>query len=410
MDEQSSTGTPPDSGPVSTSTFSTTPPPAAAPPPPPAVPPVITTGAPVPPPPPPQKRRGCTAWKVVAIVALILLAFSFLGNVARFSSAVMRPTHQTYERMQKLEEVTIEASSARNKIAVIDIDGIIMSAGDKSGASMPEFVREQLKEARTDRDVRAVILKINSPGGEVLAADEINAAIREFQEKSDKPVIASMGTLAASGGYYVAAPCRWIVANELTITGSIGVIMHGYNIRGLMNKLGVKPEIYKSGKFKDMLSFDQEPDLSKLSEDERATRLEEKRMVQHLINETFQRFKDVVKAGRGNAEKENGGKGRALVDNWADYADGRVFSGKQALELGFVDENGDFNVALNRAKKIAGISGGVNLIEYRQPFDIGSLFHLFGKTEVPAMKVDLGINIPQLHAGYLYYIFPGVLN
>ncbi|MGZ4988754.1 MAG: S49 family peptidase, partial [Limisphaerales bacterium] len=164
---------------------------------------------------------------------------------------------QTYERMQKVEEVVLEPSSSRNKIAVVEVEGIIMSAGERSALTMPEFIREQLKAAKADDDVKAVVLKINSPGGEVLAADEINAAIKDFQQTSSKPVIASMGTLAASGGYYVAAPCRWIVANELTITGSIGVIMHGYNYRGLMNKLGIKPDIFKSGKFKDMLSGDQ---------------------------------------------------------------------------------------------------------------------------------------------------------
>ncbi|MGZ4974142.1 MAG: signal peptide peptidase SppA [Limisphaerales bacterium] len=317
---------------------------------------------------------------------------------------------QTYERMQKVEEVVLEPSSSRNKIAVVEVEGIIMSAGERSALTMPEFIREQLKAAKADDDVKAVVLKINSPGGEVLAADEINAAIKDFQQTSSKPVIASMGTLAASGGYYVAAPCRWIVANELTITGSIGVIMHGYNYRGLMNKLGIKPDIFKSGKFKDMLSGDQEPDLNKLSAEDRETRIEERKMVQDLIDETFNRFKEVVKSGRDTAEKRNHGKGKTLSENWADYADGRVFSGKQALELGFVDENGSFDAAVARAKQIAGITGGANLIEYRQPFDLGSLFHLFGKTEVPAMKVDLGINTPKLHAGQLYYIFPSVLN
>jgi protease-4 len=403
MDDQASMGTPPSNAGQSTG-FSSTPPSGTAPPP---VPPVIASSpAPV----PPRKRGNCTGWKIVAIVALILLGFSFLGNVASRMSRVMRGSNQTYERTQKLEEVMVEPSSTSdNKIAVIDVDGVIMSADGRGGMSMPEFIREQLKTARKDRDVKAVILKINSPGGEVLAADEINAAIRDFQEKSKKPVIASMQTLAASGGYYVAAPCRWIVANELTITGSIGVIMHGYNYRGLMNKLGIKPDIYKSGKFKDMLSGDQEPDVDKLTPEERDTRKEEKRMVQDLIDETFNRFKEVVKTGRENAEKRNGGKGKTLSDNWANYADGRVFSGKQALELGFVDETGNFDAAVKRAKVIADIDNA-SLIEYRQPFDLGSLFHLFGKTETPAMKVDLGINIPKLQAGQLYYIYPGFLR
>src|SRR4029079_10112350 len=101
--------------------------------------------------------------------------------------------------------------------------------------------------------VKAVILKIDSPGGEVMASDDISRALVQFQEKHKKPVIASSRVLAASGGYYVAAPCRWIVANELTITGSIGVILSSLNYRGLMDKVGIEPVVFKSGKFKDML-------------------------------------------------------------------------------------------------------------------------------------------------------------
>ena len=100
-------------------------------------------------------------------------------------------------------------------------------------------------------DVKAVVLKVNSPGGEVLASDDIYSIIKKFQKNSHKPVVASMGSLAASGGYYVSAPCQWIVANELTITGSIGVIMHGYNYRGLMKKIGLRRDFIWHGEFHD---------------------------------------------------------------------------------------------------------------------------------------------------------------
>src|SRR6202035_78901 len=128
-----------------------------------------------------------------------------------------------------------------------------------------------------------------------------------------KPVVASMGNLAASGGYYISSPCQWILANELTITGSIGVIMHSYNYRGLMDKVGLRPETYKSGKYKDMLSGDrsQEDILP-----------EEREMVQHLINETYDKFKSVVAAGRKQADQRNKSKGHTLASNWTDYADG----------------------------------------------------------------------------------------
>src|SRR5205085_7416090 len=146
--------------------------------------------------------------------------------------------------------------------------------------------------------------------------------VQRFQDKTGKPVIAAMGSLAASGGYYVSAPCQWIVANDMTITGSIGVIMHGYNFRGLMDKVGVRPEVFKSGKFKDMLSPDKrEEDISQ----------EEREMIQSMVNETFDKFKTIVAEGRGASAKKNSGgsdKGHALVENWAQYADGRILSGK----------------------------------------------------------------------------------
>src|SRR5262249_207767 len=135
----------------------------------------------------------------------------------------------------------------------------------EGGYNMVDVIEAQLDRAADDRRVKAVILKVDSPGGEVLASDDIYKAIRKFETgendrstpgRKGKPVICSMGSLAASGGYYISSGCRWIEANELTLTGSIGVIMHGWNYRGLMDKVGIAPMTYKSGKFKDMLSGD----------------------------------------------------------------------------------------------------------------------------------------------------------
>ncbi len=307
------------------------------------------------------------------------------------------------EHARFLEESVVEHTNSDNKIAIIELQGVITGEIEREGMSMPTYIAEQFKAAAKDSDVKAVILKVDSPGGEVLAADEINKTITKFETDSGKPVIVSMGSLAASGGYYVSAPCRWIVANELTITGSIGVIMHGYNYRGLMDKVGVQPHVFKSGRFKDMLSGEREPE-NKLTPDERRTRAEEDAMVQAMIDETFGKFKDIVKTGRDDAAKKNSGKGKTLVDDWQDYADGRVFSGKKALSLGFVDEVGDFRTAVQRAQNIAGISKA-NLVEYRVPFDLGSvLFHLFGKTETPALRVDIGFDLPKIQAGRMYFM------
>jgi protease IV len=264
---------------------------------------------------------------------------------------------------------------------------------------MVDLIKAQLKRAEEDDHVKAVILKVDSPGGEVLASDDIYRLIANFQKKTRKPVVASMGSLAASGGYYISSPCRWIVANELTITGSIGVIMSSYNYRGLLDKVGVRPETFKSGKFKDMLSGSREPD---------SITPQEREMVQALIDETFAKFKSVVQQGRSTAYESNKSstdKSRPLSDRWADYADGRVLSGKEALDLGFVDQLGGFDDAVDRAKKIAGIASA-NLIQYQLRFELSDIFRLFGKSEARVLKVDWGFEAPKLKAGQPYFLSP----
>ena len=354
----------------------------------------------------PPRARSSVVWKILTVVFLGLFVLSLLYNLTSFSRGVLPRARTLTDRNQNLEEIMVSATNASdNKIALIDVDGIIASGEiDRTGLDMVQYIKEQLKMAAHDTDVKAVILKVNSPGGEVLASDEINKAITKFQDQTHRPVVASMGTLAASGGYYVSVPCRWIVANELTITGSIGVIMHSYNYRQLMDKIGIRPQVFKSGRFKDMLSGEQED--KSLTPEEQRTRDEEDQMVQSLIDETFSRFKEVVKTGRTRAAQENEGQGKALVDDWQDFADGRVLSGKQALNFGFVDELGDFDTAVKRAQSLAKISSA-SLVQYRMPVDLGSvLMRLLGKTEVPALKIDLGVDLPKLEAGRLYFIAP----
>src|SRR5258708_6617492 len=350
---------------------------------PPQPPPVI-----VPPSPPPPPRRG-RGWMVVALILLILLVISGLYNLGSFTSSILH-TKGKYAHTSgpRLEEVVTEDKNENDKIVVIAVDGIITSrVVDQGGFSLVDVIKAQLKRAEEDSKVKAVILKVDSPGGEVLASDEIYNAIKDFQDKARKPVVASMGNLAASGGYYISAPCQWIVANDLTITGSIGVIMHSWNYRGLMNKVGLRPETYKSGRFKDMLSGERDPDL--VTEDTK----EEHKMVQDLIDETFHKFKDVVKEGRQKAYERNkkntdGKTGQELSEDWQDYADGRVLSGTQALKLGFVSQLGSFEVAVARAKSVADISGAANLVEYQQRYDISDIFRMFGQSESRVVKWD----------------------
>jgi len=357
-------------------------------------------------PPPPKPRRG-RGWMIFAIILLVLLLVSLFGNFAQLVSQALTfkgglGNGISREAGPNLDECLIKDNDAANKVAVVTVDGIISGQTvDQAGNNMVDVIKAQLDRAKDDRRVKAVILKVDSPGGEVLASDEIYRAINDFEKDSGKPVVCSMGSLAASGGYYISSPCRWIVANDLTITGSIGVILHTWNYRGLMDKIGLRPEVFKSGKFKDMLSGERE--TNEIPAEERV-------MVQGLIDVTYQKFKDVVAAGRDAAHARNKKEGRALALDWTNYADGRVLSGTQAYDLGFVDEIGDFQDAVDRAKQIAGIRNA-NLIEYRERYDFSNFLRLLGQTELShSVKLDLGMELPKLQAGELYFLSPTFIN
>jgi protease-4 len=371
--------------------------------PPPLSPPVIK------PPPAPRKSRG---WMITAIILAVLLGFAGLVMVGQFVAHTLSFDHNfktasAREVGPKLEECLLEDNDSQNKIAVINVDGIISGHDyDDNGNSMVDLIEAQLDRAADDKHVKAVILKVDSPGGEVMASDDIYKAIRDFETdepdengkpgSKGKPVICSMGSLAASGGYYISSGCRWIEANELTITGSIGVIMHGWNYRGLMDKVGVMPMTFKSGKFKDMLSGEREP--SEIPPEEHA-------MVQDLIDETYGKFTNVVAEGRSAAHELNKKEGAALADDWTDYADGRVVSGSQALDLGLVDELGDFDDAVDRALEIAGIKDA-NLVEYRERYDLSNFLSMLGQSsQAHDIKLDLGVEAPKLQTGLMYFLY-----
>ena len=379
----------------------------------PGVPPQLNPPPQVITPPPPAPPRRSWGWIIVSCILVLLLGFSLLGNVTQFFVQAVGGglgggfnrnfnTRSARAVGPRLDECLLEDNGAHNKIAVITVDGIITSHSvDPAGNNMVDVIQAQLDRAKDDKRVKAVILKVDSPGGEVMASDQINKTIAKFQEDSKKPVVCSMGSLAASGGYYISAPCRWIVANDLTITGSIGVIMHGYNYRGLMDKVGVLPMTYKSGLYKDMLSPDRSTNEIPAGEH---------KMVQALIDETYGKFTNIVFTGRAQAHQKNNSEGNALADNWANFADGRVLSGSEALKLGFVDQVGDFDAAVNRTKTIAHV-GDANLIEYRERYDLSDFLSMFGQSGAAHdIKLDLGLDIPKLRVGCMYFLWQAPEN
>ena len=351
---------------------------------------------------PRPRRAGSRAWLwvILALVVAGVCAVAAIWHLNPLPSLARRASDKYHSHGPKMEEVVLECDDSDDKIAVLSIDGVIMSESiDRSGFSMVDVIEEQLKRAGADDNVKAVILKVDSPGGEVLASDDINQLLAKFQDENEKPVIVSMGSMAASGGYYVSAPCRWIVANKLTLTGSIGVIMSTLNYRGLMDKIGLRPEVFKSGQFKDMLRG---------SKTEAEISPEERKMIQNVVDEAYAEFAKVVGEGRSKAAAKNkagDGAGRPLIPNWKQLADGRIMTGREAFEAGFVDELGDFKTAVKRALKLADIKSAA-LVRYREVFDFASMFRLFSKSSAPALKVDLGLDVPKIKSGQLYYLAP----
>ena len=227
------------------------------------------------------------------------------------------------------------------KIGVIPIEGAIMDS---------QAITEQLKKFKKDKGIKAIILRINSPGGAVGPTQEIYREVQRTLET--KKVIASLGGVAASGGYYIAAATKKIVANPGTITGSIGVIMEFVRFEELLNKIGIKLEVQKSGEFKDIGS------------PHRELTARDKELISALIADIQKQFVEAVASGRNLS-----------LEKTRDIADGRIFSGAQAKELGLVDVLGNFQDAVELAKNMATIRGDVTLVyPKKSKFDLWDLF------------------------------------
>ncbi len=238
----------------------------------------------------------------------------------------------------KLQEVVLRTSPARNKVLMIDIDGTISSALETGilarEKSVVARVSERLERAAADPLVKAVILRLDTPGGEVTASDIIYNEVLRFKERTGRPVIGLMMSVAASGGYYIAAACDLIIAHPSTLTGSIGVISIFPSVESLMNKVGVKVNVIKSGPAKDSGS-----PFRDMTEDE-------KKMFQGIIDEYYEGFLAVVAKGR---------KGKIAAESLRTIADGRVYTAPQALKLGLIDGVGYFDDAFGKARDLAAI-------------------------------------------------------
>ncbi|MGB8990425.1 MAG: signal peptide peptidase SppA [Desulfobaccales bacterium] len=253
-----------------------------------------------------------------------------------------------FEEPAPLKEKTI-SGYRRDKILLLNVSGVILEGphrllGLTKGATSPGRIREELDKAAKDDHIKAVVVKINSPGGTVSAADVICHELKAFKAKRGVPVVVCLQGLAASGGYYVAQAGDTIIAYPTCITGSIGVIAMKFNFRGLMDKVGLDEDVVKSGKWKDFWSpF-------------RPATPQEKEMMQHIIDDFYREFVNVVAQGRGLSLKQT-----------LAVADGRIFTASQARDLGLVDQLGYLDDAIDLARAKAGLDSGAKVITYYRP-------------------------------------------
>ena len=259
----------------------------------------------------PWSRWFARAGWIVAGIAVL----SAIGSAGAFSQYFQRDS-RVVEKWHSLSKL------AADKVAIVSVTGAILG-GDG-------FVRAQLDQAEEDEAVKAIVLRVDSPGGTVSGSDEIHHRLAKLVEKRDIPVVVSMGGIAASGGYYVAMANRGkddvIFAEPATLTGSIGVIIPHFDISQALRKYDIRDDSIASGPLKEMLSVskDRTPELAE----------KERKLIQELVDDMFRRFKEIVKAGRPKLDD-------AAVDR---VATGQIFTARQALEAGLVDRIGKARV------------------------------------------------------------------
>jgi len=256
--------------------------------------------------------------------------------------------------------------STEDRVALIRVEGVILDS---------QSTVTDLKRFGENPNVKAIVLRIDSPGGGVVASQEIYDAVQRVRNKNNKAVIASMGTVAASGGYYIAAATDRIVANPGTLTGSIGVIMETANVEGLLKKIGVEGIVVKSGKFKDVGS-----PLRKMTDEEQA-------LLQAVMDDVHKQFIDAV------------AEGRALEPSAVQaLADGRIFTGRQAKEAKLVDELGNLEDAIQLAADLAGIEGEPKVVEPRRRFSIREFIESRLSRIFPKLDFYSGVSLKYLMA------------
>lgn len=302
--------------------------------------PIAAAQQPQPIPPQPRKSSG---WK---IFFGILFAFSVIFNfILLFAIMAVAAFGITKRSENGFQEAAIQKGYKSNKVAIIRLEGVI-------NMEMAEKFKEQIEKAKKDKTVKGLIIKTISPGGSVVASDEIHHEIMKYREKTEKPVVAFMQGLAASGGYYTSVACDKIIAEPTTITGSIGVIMQTFSLQELVEeKLGVQPVTVKSGEKKDW------PTSFKPVTEEQIEYLQQK-----LIQPAYNRFVNLIDKGRTDL----------TIEQIKELADGSIYHATEAMENGLIDEIGYIEDAIETISELAGIEKPY-VFEYQERFKFADI-------------------------------------
>ena len=329
-----------------------------------------------------NNRFGCL-W----VALLVVLGLSLLVNIGLVSNRSKIAGGQLQARLgkpQRLEERVLRGGDTKERIVVIPVHGLISSSvAGRMTATMVDDIKLQLRQAEEDSKVKAVVLAIDSPGGEVTASDILYNAVRRVRVR--KPVVVSMGSMATSGGYYTACGGSYLMANPTTFTGSIGVIIQSMRYNELLGKIGIAPVTFKSGAFKDMLSGTRE-----MTEEEKA-------YIQKLVMQTYGVFVGVVARERHLSEESL----RSGI------ADGRVVSGTDALEAKLIDGLGEIEDAYQKAKDLAKAPDAA-IVAYEAQFSLSRIFQYLGSEESRS-KVEINLTqklLPAMEPGRAYWL-PG---
>lgn len=302
-------------------------------------------------------------WAALGIAAGLFVVSIFTSMASAF---IFQDTESTLSDLFSMTEETfteevMEEGDEFNKIAVLDVEGVIQDTGEDTtsllhptGYNHKAFMKK-LDMVKEDDSIAGVVIRVNSPGGGVVESAEIYDKIKEIQKDTKKPVYVSMGSMAASGGYYISAPADKIFASPETLTGSLGVIMQGYNYEKLAEKYGVEFVTIKSGPYKDIMSPTRE-----MTEEER-------KILQSMINNSYNQFVKIIAEGRGMSESEV----RKL-------ADGRIYDGRQAKELGLIDDFGYLTDVTDALKKDLKLDDAM-VVRYTDELGFGSLFSMSAK-------------------------------